>query len=323
MVVIKKYLKEALTIFTDIIFNPIFDEKEFDKSKERTVASLESIKDNPDSYLGHLTKSLFFKGHPYYNFPGGRLETVIKFTNQDIKNRHHSFLKGGQFLVVVVGRVDETDIKEYFQDKFGHLDNYKISINKKIPFKIAKRSTLSFEKRDIPTTLCLGYFSVPNPKHKDFPALITTMDILDKKLWERIRTKEAITYSVQAGNFFHRFNYGYLYFNSAKPYQAMNALFEVIEEMKQIKVTLGEIKRATNVYVTEYLEENESALEQAGLLAYFEIIEGGWKKIDEHLALFEQVSPDDIIRMANLYLKNFSFVALGANNDIAKSKFFK
>ena len=64
-----------------------------------------------------------------------------------------------------------------------------------------------------------------------------------------------------------------------------------------------------------YLQEEASAA-QAGGLAQAELIGGGWRQSSEALQRIRAVTPADVKRVANTYMRNLQFVVVGDPRSI-------
>jgi predicted Zn-dependent peptidase len=67
----------------------------------------------------------------------------------------------------------------------------------------------------------------------------------------------------------------------------------------------------------------ETNAAQTGELAEYELIGGGWRKSADVLAGLRAVTPEDVRRVANMYMRNVQFVVLGNPTKIDKSVFTK
>ena len=65
----------------------------------------------------------------------------------------------------------------------------------------------------------------------------------------------------------------------------------------------------------------ETNAAQTGELAEYELIGGGWRNAGAVLERLRQVTPDDVRRVANTYMKNLQFVVLGDPVKVNKTIF--
>jgi predicted Zn-dependent peptidase len=76
-------------------------------------------------------------------------------------------------------------------------------------------------------------------------------------------------------------------------------------------------------FLTNYYLRQETNAAQAGELARYELIGGGWRNSFEFLNRIRSVKPEDIQTVANKYMKNIRFVVVGNPAAINKSVFLQ
>ena len=60
---------------------------------------------------------------------------------------------------------------------------------------------------------------------------------------------------------------------------------------------------------------------QAGELAKYELLGGGWRNSAEFIERLRAVTPDDVQRVARTYMRNIRFVVLGNPQNIDRRIF--
>jgi zinc protease len=74
---------------------------------------------------------------------------------------------------------------------------------------------------------------------------------------------------------------------------------------------VDDIQAVVAQYLTNYYLGQETNLAQAGELAQYELIGGGWRNSIEFFEKLEAVTPGDIQRVSHKYMRNIQFVVLG------------
>jgi zinc protease len=67
----------------------------------------------------------------------------------------------------------------------------------------------------------------------------------------------------------------------------------------------------------------ETNAAQTGELAEYELIGGGWRNAGDVLGRLRAVTPEDVRRVANTYMRNLQFTGLGNPKSIDKAVFAK
>lgn len=115
----KKDLDTVLPILKEIIVDPIFDEKEFDKRKKRLLLELEQQKEVPEDAIGAYYYKFLFDGHSYGNPVGGTKGSVSTFTNEDLKKFYRDNYNPAESVVAIVGDFKISQMKKLIEKWFG------------------------------------------------------------------------------------------------------------------------------------------------------------------------------------------------------------
>jgi zinc protease len=126
--VLRKYLDDFLSVYSDIYINPLFDEKEFEKIKTRYRTKIKAFKSNPDVLSENLLKySLYGKDH---NYSGVLTETLLDSIDiEDIRNYFNTFFLPNNSTLAVIGDVDEDILLEKLEEYFGKWKKQNLSDN--------------------------------------------------------------------------------------------------------------------------------------------------------------------------------------------------
>ncbi|MFH6603974.1 M16 family metallopeptidase [Maribacter algicola] len=119
---LKPSLDASIDLFADVVLNPSFPEKEFDRLKNEQVNSIKQEKAQPISMaLRVMNKYLYGEGHPYSNpYTGsGYEETVEKLSKKDIENFYNTWIKPNNATLVVTGDIEMNDLKNKLEKAFG------------------------------------------------------------------------------------------------------------------------------------------------------------------------------------------------------------
>jgi predicted Zn-dependent peptidase len=81
------------------------------------------------------------------------------------------------------------------------------------------------------------------------------------------------------------------------------------------------LAESVNVFLTQYWLAQETNMEQAAILGAYEIVGGGWEKAAEFVDGVRNVTPADIRRVAETYMKDIQFVVIGNPDTIDDALF--
>ncbi len=142
---LKPSLSASLDLFADIILNPAFPQKEFDRLKADQINDIKKEKAQPVSMvLRSMNKYLYGEGHPYSNpYTGtGYEDTVKKLTRKDIVDFYSTWVRPNNATLVVTGDIEMSELKSSLEKSLGKWkkkDIPKITFNKP---KVNSKNTL-------------------------------------------------------------------------------------------------------------------------------------------------------------------------------------
>ena len=119
---LKPSLDASIDLFADVVLNPAFPVKEFERLKTEQVNNIKQEKSQPISMaLRVMNKLLYGEDHPYSNpFTGtGYESTVEKLTRDDILKFYDSWIKPNNATIVVTGDVEMSELKSKLQNALG------------------------------------------------------------------------------------------------------------------------------------------------------------------------------------------------------------
>lgn len=306
----RAYFDRSWQIFTDVALRPSFTKTDVSLVQERTVVSLSDDTDNPDSYLQLLQDKVAYVGHPYLNRTEGTAETVGKLTIEDLKRYHDQVFQTSRLLLVVVGDLNPADVRGLVTSSFGTLPRgtYKAEPVPQLSFE---KSTVEVTSRDLPTNYIQGIFSAPPLTSPDIFPMRIASSLLRDRVFEEVRSKRNLSYAPDAFLRTQAANIGGIYVTAVDANQAVRVMLNEISRLQNEPVGADDIHSVIAQYLTQYYIGQETNAAQAGELAQYELIGGGWRNSIDFLEKLSAVTPADIQRVSQKYMRNIQFVVLG------------
>lgn len=147
---LKQSLEASLDVFADVVMNPSFPEKEFDRLKAEQINGIKREKSQPFSMaLRVMNKYMYGEGHPYSNpYTGtGYEHTVEKLSREDVLGFYNTWVKPNNATLVVTGDVEMKDLKSKLEKKLGRWKKADVpSISFKTP-QVNSKNTLYLMNR--------------------------------------------------------------------------------------------------------------------------------------------------------------------------------
>jgi zinc protease len=307
-------------IFTDVALHPAFTKEDFDLVKARLVAGLSDDADEPDSYLQRLQEKVAYAGHPYLNRPQGTVETVSKLTADDLRAYHQRTMQTSRLLLVLVGDFDANVFKARLATTFGKLPRgeYKPQA---VPALVFNASTVDVTSRQLPTNYVQGMFTAPAITSPDIYPMLVASSMLRDRVFEEVRVKRNLSYAPDAFLRQQAANIGGIYVTAVDANQAVRVMLNEITRLQREPVSRDDITAAIAQFLTTYYIGQETNAAQAGGLAEYELIGGGWRNSLLFLEKLRAVAPADVQRVSEKYMRNIRFVVLGNPAQIDKNVF--
>ncbi|MCJ7458459.1 MAG: insulinase family protein [candidate division Zixibacteria bacterium] len=318
---ITDYFDRSWEIFSDVILNPALSEKEINLVRQQMINAAKNEKENPDPYIQQISEKLFYVDHPYYNRIRGTEESLARISPEELKTFHKDNLVNSRLLLVVVGNLDESQLKIKIEKTFSQLPAGDFRFNQPPYAPKVQRPELRIVEKKLPTNYIMGFYHVPNLSQPDYASMKIALSILDDRLFEELRTKRNLTYAVSSGMSSRLSNFGYLYITTVDPDSAMRVMLREVDKLQSNPVSQKELIDAVNVFLTNYYLGLETNRSQADFLARGEISGIGWQGSFKFVAETKKLTPKDIESAAKAYIQDIHFGVLGDTTKIDQAVF--
>jgi len=304
------HFDKSWQLFTDVIMRPSFTKEDVSLVQERAIIALSDDTDSPDVYLQKLQERVAYAGHPYLNNTSGTPETLAKLTPDDLRRYHDKLFESSRLLLVIVGDLNPSEVKELVASSLGKLPrgNYK---PESLPALAFDKSTVEVTPRDLPTNYVQGMFTAPSLTSPDIYAMRVASSLLRDRVFEEVRVRRNLSYAPDAFLRTQAANVGGLYVTAVDANQSIRIMLNEIAGLQTQQVRAEEIQAVVAQYLTTYYLGQETNAAQAGELAQYELIGGGWRTSVDFLEKLTAVTPADVQRVSQKYMRNIRFVVLG------------
>jgi len=304
------HFDKSWQLFTDVILRPSFTKEDVSLVQDRAIVALSDDTDSPDVYLQKLQEKVAYAGHPYLNNTSGTPETLAKLTPDDLRRYHDKLFESSRLLLVIVGDLNPNEVKELVASSLGKLPrgSYKPET---VPGLAFDKSTVEITPRDLPTNYVQGLFAAPSLTSPDIYAMRVASSLLRDRVFEEVRVRRNLSYAPDAFLRTQAANVGGLYVTAVDANQSVRVMLNEIAGLQTQQVRAEEIQAVVAQYLTTYYLGQETNAAQAGELAQYELIGGGWRNSVDFLEKLMAVTPADVQRVSQKYMRNIRFVVLG------------
>ncbi|MEW6702382.1 MAG: pitrilysin family protein [Bacteroidota bacterium] len=261
---LKSNLDASLGIFTDVILNPSFPDKELDRLKKERIVQIRREKAQPTGMgMRVLPQFLYGKDHPY-GLPmsgSGYEETVTKMTRDDMVKFHQKWFKPNSATLVIVGDITLNEIMPKLEKLFA---GWK-------PGEVPQKNIKEVALRDKPvlylmdrpgslSSIIFGAQVAPPFGDKDNVAIELMNDIIGGMFTSRINMnlREDKHWSYGSGSFMPnaRAQRPYAFYGVVQTDKTKESMQEMIKEISQYVAE----KPATDAEVNQVKEQNSLSL---------------------------------------------------------------
>jgi zinc protease len=309
-------------IFADAALRPSFAPEDFQRVRSRMVVARSGERDTPDSYLEVLQSKEAYAGHPYLNDPEGTAESISRLTLEDVRRFHQQVMQTSRLLVVVVGDIDPNVVRDRVAASFGKLPRGDYKQDAPPPLSYAT-PRVEFTQLSIPTNYVQGVFAAPPLTDADIYPMRIASALLRDRIFNEVRIRRNLSYAPNAFVREQGANLGGIYVTAtaANTNEAITVILAEIARLQREPIDPSEISSQVSGYLTQYYIGQETNAAQAGELAKYELIGGGWRNSAHLIERLRSVTPGDVQSVARRYMKNLQFVVLGDPSKVDKSLF--
>lgn len=316
----RRHFDGAWELFVDAALHPSFAVEDFERVKRQDLIALNDDEDTPDSYLELLKARQIYVGHPYLNNPHGTTDSMSKLKVDDLRKFHQQVMQTSRLLLVIVGDIDPKVLQPKIAASFGKLPrgDYKET---PLPALAFPASTVTVTPRELPTNYITGVYAAPSMTSPDIYPLRVANSILRERLFTEVRVKRSLSYAPDSFLNTSGTSTGGIYVTAVDANQTVTVMLNEVARLQTELTRPDEIKAVAQQFLTTYYMGQQTNAAQTGELAEYEILGGGWRNSADVIDKLRAVTPEDIRRVANTYMKNMQFVVLGNPRSVDKDVF--
>jgi predicted Zn-dependent peptidase len=164
-------------------------------------------------------------------------------------------------------------------------------------------------------------FTAPSLTSPDIYAMRIASSMLRDRVFEEVRVRRNLSYAPDAFLRSQAANIGGIYVTAVDVNQSVRLMLNEISRLQHEPVEAEDIRGVVAQYLTTYYLGQETNAAQAGELAQYELIGGGWRNSIDFFEKLNAVSPADIQRVAQKYMRNIRFVVIGNPKSVDTNVF--
>lgn len=310
----KDQLPKTLDILNEVVNNATFDDYEIEKVKTSKLNSIKKSRDEPLNVALEEYKSLIFENSIYSNGPKIYEKTLPKIQKDDIFEYYNTIFNPKNTVISVNGNVNKADIVNQLTDIFAgnkamspvafNYSNYASKI-----YPLTGPKTVVKHVDDLKTAwLILGWQMPGVQNQKDCATLQVINAILgsgmSSRLFRNVRDQEGLAYQLGSSYSPKILKGAFTMYIGTNPKTLNLAKQKMLEEVTKMKtgfVSDKELQEAKDKIIGNYLISQETNLDKASSVGWFETSGRGFNFKDKYEKIINSVTASDIIEVANKY----------------------
>ncbi len=308
LALLSKDLDFGLNLLEELIKYPTFPEEELGKEKEKLKTAIQARDDQISQMTSQALKKELFQSHSFRLESLGTIPTVEKIQRSDITHFYDSLVSAKNMVLSVFGDIHSTEILEILKKKFTALPQQDVQLvsQNESPPQSLKEKTIFLKKEQ---AMVMMGFQAASFLDQDRYGLDLLSSILGSPyngwIFSRVREEFGQAYSL-GGGYTPAIDTGMIYFyvltkEDHLP-QVREILINLIEKIKNEGVTQQELQE-----VKTYLKGTfKMVIQTSSALGFHtgldELYGLGYAQYNNYDALIDQVTKEDIQRLAQKYL---------------------
>ncbi len=308
-------LGALMTLEADRMQNTVIGLEQLKSEKRVVISELQGYENSPSYRLGRAVMKAAFPNSPYGAAVGGSKADVEKFTLEQVQNHYKAYYRPENATLVVTGDFKTADALKIAAQTFGKLSKgAKPLVSASVNSAASASQPASKEpivlRQPGSNALLNAVYPLPNVNHPDVPAI----DLMDAVLTggrsarlyqDLVETGLSSSVGAYAAQMIDLGWYNISAVAAAgQPLSRVETVLQQsLAEIRQKPVTAEELERAKSQFRASLILGNQDISSQATQLGYNQTVAGDYRYIDRYLAAMERVTPDDILRVAQTYLK--------------------
>ena len=308
-----KHFEKAAELLYMGTTNTVFSDEDVESAKQGLLISLGKYGSNPreQAYLACMKNMM--GEHPYTRFSYGSADVVTGLTSDDLRERHRNMYVGRNMIISVVGNIDAMRAADVIESLFGDVPEGELA--QPVAQGVVWRSENSDEVlhgEGFPPYIIVG-FPAPSGSDEDVAAMDLLLMLLGRGRASRLERglilDEQLAVSVSAGWGTKRQPNPIMAWVDVGDHdvdRAREATIEAFLSLADDPIDEDDVARARIAMLTEVAEARCTMAERASYESYYATV-SGTNFIDEYMARIDELTAEDLERVAKKYFRRDSY----------------
>ncbi|MDD5424326.1 MAG: pitrilysin family protein [Candidatus Omnitrophica bacterium] len=305
-----KHLEKALSLLSDLAFNPAFNEAEFQKEKDVILNEIRMGRDDPSREASMLLWGTAYSSHPYKYPVIGYEDLFRQIRRNDLEEYHSGEYVPNNCVLSVVGDLDAEASLKYIRETLGKIPRKTDppAVKAAEPLQMSTRSA-EVRKQGLKLSRVIIAFHTTSLADKDLYPLDLLAAALGQgessRLYVSIVKEKKLAYSVSAFNYTPCDPGLFIVSMVLEEKNAGRAVEAVLSEISKTKRGLlrgSELSKVKRSVISGYIFGKESIEAQADDFVSGYATTGDYNYSQRYINGLGRVSARDVVKAARVYL---------------------
>jgi zinc protease len=326
MQVLRKDLAAGIELLTEAVLHPTFPEADVAGQKDDIIGFIRQKEDDPFEVANRAFDKALYMNSPYAGPVEGTEKSVAGIASEDLAKFYASFYRPNDSVLVIGGDISVQEVKTLIVPGLVTWEEAKVP---ETPFRTEFAEGPVDVEIDKPVSQASIIIGCPGVERAsgDYYAFDVMSQILgsgdlSSRLMEAIRIKKGLAYAVDSTLGARKYAGSFrvtIQTKDASVKEAIALARKELERLRKEPVSEAELQGAKKFLIGNFpLKYNSSQQDFAKFLAQIEFYGLGSDYPDRYASLINAVTADDILKVANKYLKPENVLVIVA--DLKKAQ---
>lgn len=321
--ILNSKFKKALEFLEEIIFNPVFDEKELEKIKKEKLANYKKSLASPNWTAGKLyAQAMYGDNHAYGYFQTE--EDYKKIEQKDLVDFHKAQILNAKPQITMVGQISKQNL-DAFDKAFGTKFSIKNKFTKPSIMKTAsihEKLILKERKEAVQSSIVVFKLLDIDYTHPDYYKFLITNFLFgggffNARLMQKIREEKGYTYGIYSNTYANVFSNEIAIKTDVDIKYTNDTLKEIKNEMNllQTKAVTRQLLNAAKIVLKSRIAQDlDGKYKQIDTFSYYHLVGRDANEVYiSYLNEIDAFTPSDVQKIAKKYFnyKDFACVVVG------------
>ncbi|MFQ5952759.1 MAG: M16 family metallopeptidase [Candidatus Omnitrophota bacterium] len=310
----KENFEKALPLLTSMVMELVFTDEEMEREREVVLKEIRRNNDEPSKKRMRLLFAQAYREHVYKHPIIGYESRLKALKRDDLLRYHGAVYKPERTVIGVAGGVSPEVVLEAVESEFKKYergDVWQVSVASE-PRQLDERVSM------FPEEVLLGYIAIGFHTTDLYSPDLYAGDVLsilvgegsDSRLYKRLVKEKELLYSVSSLNYTPKYPGLFVIAGIGEPDKldkARDEIFTVLNELKLGRIEKGEIERAKNMVISNYLRSQESVKSITASITSSQAMTGDPVFYDKYV--------DEVRKVGKWQIKNAALQYLTTDNS--------